>query len=174
VTGLDDGPPFDHELLASCTGQDPADVTPFTFGPPVSPHLAATLDPAALLPLPWDGTLVVEGVGGLLVPLTPTYSVRDLAVDVGLPLVVATRTGLGTINHTLLTLEAARASGLDVALVVLGPWPGEPSRVERSNRETIGELGGVPVATIPRVDLTLGALSAAGEALLAVCGDLDD
>ena len=66
---------------------------------------------------------VVEGVGGLLVPLGPEADVRDLARDLGLPLVVAARPGLGTINHTLLTLEAARAAGLTVAGVVLTPWP---------------------------------------------------
>ena len=69
-----------------------------------------------------------EGVGGLLVPITPGYLVRDLAIDLGLPVVVAARTGLGTINHTLLTVEAARAGGLSVAGVVMTPWPGEPSR----------------------------------------------
>ncbi len=57
--------------------------------------------------------LVCEGVGGLLVPLCPDYLVRDLAVDLGLPLVIAASPGLGTINHTLLTIEAARAAGLD-------------------------------------------------------------
>ena len=92
------------------------------FGPPVSPHLAAELAGAALEPGGARGrgaraaaaadVVVVEGVGGLLVPLTLGYSVRDLAVDLGLPVVVAARPGLGTINHTLLTLEAARAAGL--------------------------------------------------------------
>ena len=53
-----------------------------------------------------------EGVGGLLVPITTGYLVRDLAIDLGLPVVVAARTGLGTINHTLLTVEAARTAGL--------------------------------------------------------------
>ena len=90
-----------------------------------------------------------EGVGGLLVPITPGYLVRDLALDLGLPLVVAARPGLGTINHTLLTLEAARAAGLDPVAVVMTPWPAEPSRLERSNRETVERLGGVPVATLP-------------------------
>ena len=52
-----------------------------------------------------------EGVGGLLVPITPGYLVRDLAVDLGLPVVIAARPGLGTINHTLLTVESARAAG---------------------------------------------------------------
>ena len=54
--------------------------------------------------------LVAEGVGGLLVPLTREHTVRDLAVALGLPVVVAARPGLGTISHTLLTLEAARAA----------------------------------------------------------------
>ena len=58
------------------------------------------------------GVLVCEGVGGLLVPLTDTATVRDLAAAFGFPLVVAARPGLGTINHTLLTLAAARAAGL--------------------------------------------------------------
>ena len=86
--------------------------------------------------------LVVEGVGGLLVPLTTRFTVRDLAVALGLPVVVAARPGLGTISHTLLTVEAARAAGLDVRAVVLTPWPDEPSAMERSNRETIARDGG--------------------------------
>ena len=67
--------------------------------------------------------LVCEGVGGLLVPLTPTYLVRDLARELGYPVVVVAGPGLGTINHTLLTIEAARAAGLEVRAVVLTPWP---------------------------------------------------
>ena len=58
------------------------------------------------------------------------------------------RPGLGTINHTLLTLEAARAAGLPVAGVVLTPWPDQPGLIERSNLETIAELGVVEVATL--------------------------
>jgi len=96
--------------------------------------------------------LIVEGVGGLLVPLTPDFSVRDLAVGLGLPVVIAARTGLGTINHTLLTVEAARAAGLDVRAVVLTPWPVTPSTMERSNRQTIERLAGVDVAGLELVD----------------------
>ena len=58
---------------------------------------------------------------------------------------VAAPHGLGTINHTLLTVEAARAAGLDVAGVVMTPWPGEPSAIESSNRATVERLAGVPV-----------------------------
>ena len=78
--------------------------------------------------------VVAEGVGGLLVPLTLGYTVRDLAVDLGWPVVVAARPGLGTINHSLLTVESARAAGLDVRAVVLTPWPAQPSVMQRSNR----------------------------------------
>ena len=149
VTGLDDEPGEfgrDHELLASAAGagQAPEEVAPYRFGPPVSPHLAAELagidhraGRAGWRPRARTALLVCEGVGGLLVPITPGYLVRDLAVDLGLPVVVAAPTGLGTINHTLLTVEAARAAGLTVAGVVMTPWPDEPSEIERSNRATV-------------------------------------
>lgn len=156
VTGLDEPPgewPPDHELLALAAGMEPEEVAPFRYGPAVSPHLAAALadqpiDPAALVARARehaDRMLVVEGVGGLLVPLTENYNVRDLAVELALPVVIAASPGLGTINHTLLTLEAARAVGLDVVAVVLTPWATKPSRMERSNREAIAGLGKVEV-----------------------------
>ena len=105
-------------------------------------------------------------MGGLLVPLAPGYDVRELARELGLRLVIAARPGLGTINHTLLTLEAARSAELDVASVVLTPWPEAPSIIERSNRDTIAALGAVPVATLPRVTRpTPAQLAAAGATL---------
>ena len=82
--------------------------------------------------------LVVEGVGGFLVPLAlgpPAYLIRDLARELGLAVVIAAAPGLGTINHTLLTIESVRAAGLELAAVVLTPWPAEPAEVERSNRD---------------------------------------
>ena len=109
------------------------------------------------------GTLVCEGVGGLLVPLTTDYSIRDLAVDLGLPLVIVARTGLGTINHTLLTVEAARAGGLRIAGIVMTPWPEHSEPIERSNRATVERLSGVAVSGLPPA--TPGTLAAAGAAL---------
>lgn len=160
VTGLDDEPGEfgrDHELLASVAnaGQAPDEVAPHAFGPPVSPHLAAELagtviEPAELVAAARAHELLVcEGVGGLLVPLTPGYLVRDLAVDLGLPVVIAARPGLGTISHTLLTAESARAAGLRVAGVVMTPWPDVPSEMERSNRATVERLGDVQVTGLP-------------------------
>lgn len=163
LTGLDEAPepgwPRDDELLAAAAGAPVATTTARRYGPPVSPHLAAELSGeevalselvAALAALGRDAdAVVVEGVGGLLVPLNATDTVRDLAVALALPLVVAAHPGLGTLNHTLLTVEAARASGLDVRAVVLGPWPADPTVMERSNRDTIQARAGVAVACLP-------------------------
>jgi dethiobiotin synthetase len=167
VTGTDDAPgsvwPPDHELLAGAAsaGQKPDDVTPYRFGPAVSPHLAAQLagsqidaavlrDRACEISVGADA-LVCEGVGGLLAPLTDDYSVRDLAVDIGLPLVVVARTGLGTINHTRLTVEVARAAGLHVAGIVMTPWS-SPEPLEESNRATVEAATGVAVSVLTPTD----------------------
>lgn len=176
VTGLDEpelGRPPDHELLAAAAGRPADEVARHRFGPPVSPHLAAelagtALEPAALVAAAHAlraDLVVAEGVGGLLVPLTLGYTVRDLAVDLGWPVVVAARPGLGTINHSLLTIEAARAGGLDVRAVVLTPWPALPSAMHRSNVEAIARLGGVEVATLGEVGLDVAALALAGATL---------
>jgi dethiobiotin synthetase len=178
VTGLDEpepGRPADHELLGAAAGVAPDAVAPLRFGPAVSPHLAAELagtaiDPAQVMAAARAAgaaadALVVEGVGGLLVPLTADFTIRDLAVALGLPVVVAARPGLGTISHTLLTVEAARAAALDVRAVVLTPWPEAPSAMERSNRATIARMAAVEVATLRAVGTAVGALAAAGAAL---------
>jgi dethiobiotin synthetase len=166
ITGLDesaaDGWPHDHELLARAAGCRPDEVVLSSYGPPVSPHLASELAGRgmALAELvsgvravvnPRE-VAIIEGVGGLLVPLDLQSNVRDLARALGLPLLVAARPGLGTINHTLLTLEAARAAGLHVAGAVLTPWPDDPDTIERSNLDTIQRLGQVEVSTLPVVD----------------------
>jgi dethiobiotin synthetase len=162
VTGLaETGTPLpDHELLIASarSRQSPTEVAPYRFDPPVSPHLAAELsnvriEPAQILAAAGraasrSDALIVEGVGGLMVPLSSGYLVRDLAVDLGLPLVIAARPSLGTINHSLLTLESARAAGIDVASLVLTPWPETPTALERSNLETISSLGRIAVHTL--------------------------
>ena len=166
VTGLDElSTESDHELLRRAAGSSQSDeeIAPYRYGPPVSPHLGAALAgeeikpghlrAAAAAAAAGADALVCEGVGGLLVPLSADYLVRDLAVDLGHPLVIAAAPGLGTINHTLLTIEVARAAGLGVAAVVLTPWPTQPSPIELSNRETIAALGAVEVRTLPPLDL---------------------
>ena len=164
ITGLDerDGDwPLDDELLAkhASAGQSREEVSPHRFGPPVSPHLAAEMAGEQIEPLALAreareraekaDALVCEGIGGLMVPLAGGFLVRDLAVELDLPVVIAAKTGLGTINHTLLTIEAANAAGLNVTGVVMTPWPSDPSDVERNNRETVERLGEVPVHGLP-------------------------
>jgi dethiobiotin synthetase len=165
VTGLDEAGEPDHALLRRAAGSEQPDdeIAPYRYGPPASPHLAAALageeiDPrrlvaGALAAASHADALVCEGVGGLLVPLSPTFLVRDFAAELALPLAVASSPGLGTINHTLLTIEAARDASLAVESVVLTPWPERPGPIEESNRETIESLGRVRVETLPRLDL---------------------
>jgi dethiobiotin synthetase len=139
----------------------------------VSPHLAAglagtTIEPHDLVRAAQRAgervdVLVCEGVGGLLVPLTTGYAIRDLAVDLHLPVVIAARPGLGTISHSLLAVESARVAGLEVKAVVLTPWPDEPTTMEESNRATIAQIAGVQVATL--AETTPDDLAAAGATL---------
>ena len=115
-----------------------------------------------------EASLIVEGVGGLLAPLAEDYTVCDFAVALELPLLIAARPGLGTINHTLLTLQAARGAKLEVRAVVLTPWPEQPSVLEHSNRETIARLGEVEVAGLSPVqsqaDFSRAGRSSLGDA----------
>jgi dethiobiotin synthetase len=170
VTGLIEpaGVLPDHELLRRSAGssQSAEAVAPYRFGPAVSPHLAAELVGIEVAPghlvagaeaaAAHSDVLVVEGVGGLLVPLCADYSVRDFAAELALPIVIAARPGLGTINHTLMTIECARAAGLEVAAVVLTPWARFPNPVERSNRRTIEALGEVETFGLPKVEIASG------------------
>jgi dethiobiotin synthetase len=123
---------------------------------PLSPHLAArlngvTIDVQTLL----DGLAaqapssrwIVEGAGGTLVPINESQLMTDLMVRLALPVVVVARTRLGTINHTLLTLEALRARSLAVAGVVM------VGRRNLENRRAIETYGGVRVlGELPRLD----------------------
>lgn len=183
VTGLDEPEgswPADDALLASLCGMSREQVAPLRYGPAVSPHFAAQLageriEPgriiaaarAAMCSAADEGaTLVVEGVGGLLVPLTDGLSVRDLAAALGLPLLIAARPGLGTISHTLLSIESARAAGLDVRAVALTPWRQDPPAIALSNMETIAQIGKIEAVGLPEVsEPSAAALAAAGAAL---------
>ncbi|MBF0192473.1 MAG: dethiobiotin synthase [Magnetococcales bacterium] len=129
---------------------------------PLSPHESARLDGVeiGLADFVWSESggrpVVVEGAGGVMVPLNGRDRMIDLMVRLALPVVVVARTALGTINHTLLTLEALRARRLEVAGVILS---GLPNRV---NREAIMGFGGVALlAEIPWLDpLTPDVLAA--------------
>ena len=94
--------------------------------------------------------LVVEGAGGLLVPLTPGETYADLAVALGLPVLVVARAGLGTVNHTALTVEALRARRLTVAGVVLNRTvPDDDASVPHNAGEIERLTGTAVLATLP-------------------------
>ena len=115
---------------------------------PASPHAAAAAEGIALTPSAFrlpatDNHLVVEGAGGLLVPLAPGFLMVDLLAQLGLPAVVVSRHYLGSINHTLLTLEALRQRQIPVRGLVFN---GEPTP---ATEEFIAAHTGVPI--MPRV-----------------------
>lgn len=89
--------------------------------------------------------VLVEGAGGLLVPIKRNYFVADLARELRLPVVIVARLGLGTINHTLLTVRQAQASGLKIVGVILNDTTGHHGLAERTNEQAIAELCGVPL-----------------------------
>ena len=92
--------------------------------------------------------VIVEGAGGLMVPLAGGLLVADLVRELGLPLLVVARPGLGTINHTVLTCFAAQQMGLDVAGVIINNFPDSPGPAEQSAAHHIGSLCGAPVLGI--------------------------
>jgi dethiobiotin synthetase len=165
-TGVAAGQPGDLDIYLETSGLNPPDeelrlMNPYRFRLPASPHLAAEGEGAEVNPERIEQSiktlsrsyqaLVVEGAGGLLVPLTRRENTLDLALSLGLHLVVVARSGLGTINHSLLTLEVAAKAGLSVAAVALNraendcPDKNYLKKLEQDNRRVIAELSGVEV-----------------------------
>lgn len=119
---------------------------------PASPHLSAELDgvqidPAALTPPDVPGPLVIEGAGGLMVPLTRTTLLIDVFAHWGLPVVLCARTALGTINHTLLSVEALRARSIPIAgIAFIGEEKADSQRIIAELAQ-VRVLGRLPVIT---------------------------
>ncbi len=137
---------------------------------PLSPHLSAALAGArievrGLLDLAWaqpvESRWVLEGAGGVLVPLNERELLVDLIALLGLPAVIAARSTLGTINHTLLTIEALRARAVPIAGVVLVGPPDTDNRVAIETRGSVSVIG-----ELPRLEpLTPAGLQAAADSL---------
>ena len=98
--------------------------------------------------------MLVEGIGGLIVPITRRYNVADLALQMGLPLIIVSRLRLGTLNHTLLTINAARQHGLKIKGVILNPSDaGEVNAIEQEQGKLIEEFSDTPVlGTCPFIE----------------------
>ncbi len=153
----------------------------YRFEPACSPHLAARLagQPIELARITAAtarladryGAVVVEGAGGVLVPLGPATTMLDLAAALGLPAVVVARAGLGTLNHVLLTVDALRRRDVCVAGVVLNdaePAPDGSGWIRDDNARTLGERGARVLARVPwcadghaALDLALGGIDVA-------------
>jgi dethiobiotin synthase len=143
-TGSEEG--TDTEWIRNITGLPAERFIPeaYCLKKPLSPHAAAvlegvTIDPSSIIPPSVDGRLIVEGAGGVMVPLNDHHFMLDLMKQFGFPVLVVARSTLGTINHTLLTLMALRHAGLEVTGVVMnGP-------LNESNKKAIEHFGKVPV-----------------------------
>ena len=156
------GEPSDAARLAEAAGGgDPPElVCPYTFAAPLAPAVAARVEgrsvslprilEAAAALAGRHAALVVEGAGGLLTPLTEDATYADLAAALGLPVLVVARAGLGTVNHTALTVEALRARGLRVHGVVLNRTTRAADPSEAHNAPEIERLTGARVlAALP-------------------------
>lgn len=131
-------------------------ICPQRFAEPLAPAVAAqrarqkiewnAIDSAIQMMTRQSDVLIVEGVGGILVPVDKQLTVRDMAKWLGLPAVIVARSGLGTINHTLLTAEALRQANVAMAGVVMNRYPPEtPSAAEETNPRAIERWGNVPI-----------------------------
>lgn len=174
-SGLDDE--TDSEVVARLAGLPPERVLPeaYRLRSPLSPHRSAEIDGVAIkaadltfpvLPTP----LVIEGAGGLMVPLNRRTSFIDIFAEWRLPVILCARTTLGTINHTLLSIEALRARSIPLAgIAFIGDEMADTQR-------TIVEMGGVPqLGRLPHLDpltdKTLRDAMIAGFAFASCTGD---
>ncbi|OGC04694.1 dethiobiotin synthase [candidate division WOR-1 bacterium RIFOXYA12_FULL_43_27] len=133
-------------------------LNPISLPPPLSPLAAARkankplkkqtilkkiLSSYSLLTTHYS-LLIVEGVGGALVPITKDYMVADLIKDLKIPAIIVARAGLGTINHTLLTIEALRRRKIRILGIIMNGYSGKELS-EETNAEIINEISGVPI-----------------------------
>ncbi len=161
-TGVGPEGPLDALALQAAAGGEDAleDVCPQRFALPAAPTVAARAEGRGVelwaIQRAYERLrarhecVIAEGAGGLLVPATEELSMADLARELDLPLIVVARASLGTINHTLLTLEAAVERGLAVAGVVISHADGPLSDADASNLGALRDaLGGALLGEIP-------------------------
>jgi dethiobiotin synthetase len=151
----------DAEFLAQCAdARHPLDlICPQRYLEPLAPAVAAK---RAKLPLEWEtidraiiemshgsDVMIVEGIGGIMVPMDSKHTMLDVAQWLNVPTVIVARPALGTINHTLLTLNALRSQQVPVAGVVVNRYPAEKaSAAEETNPRAIEQWGRTTVLTI--------------------------
>lgn len=159
-TGIEPGEPGDLAVVERLAGPLPTR-EPARYPEPLAPETAAAragqppvtlaeiVDAVAELSATAD-LVLVEGAGGVLVRLAPDLTVLHVAAALNADLIVVTDPGLGTLNHTELTVQAARAAGVHVRGLVIGSWPAAPDLAMTCNLADLPRLTGVPVvASIP-------------------------
>lgn len=172
----------DAELLKRSSGCKAADrdVAPYVFRAPLAPSEAASLEGAVVeytrirdayerISAAHD-FIIVEGAGGLLVPLAPDLLVADLAVRLELPLLIVARPGLGTVNHTLMTCECALARGIRVLGIVVNGMADLPDAAEEYAPRVIAELSGLPILAIFRRYVAADGITAVRRVAAAIGG----
>ncbi|MGM0380757.1 MAG: dethiobiotin synthase [bacterium] len=151
----------DLEFVQRCCGNKYEDeilklMCPLRFRKPASPHLAAAVENRQINPEQIIDTygrltekfdeLIVEGAGGIMVPITEDYLMLDLMVELDIPVILVSRSGLGTINHTLLSLEVLAEKGVEIAGVFFNnPDSAQWTAVEKDNARIIKKIGNLDV-----------------------------
>jgi dethiobiotin synthetase len=153
--------PQDGALLSSLTGQDLEEAVPVRYSLPLSPYAGileekrdfslADLKEHYLRLLERYEFLVVEGAGGIAVPIKRDYNYAHLALDWGLPILLVARAGLGTINHTYLSYFYAKSMGLNILGIVMNGFEGKDVS-EKTNPIIVEELTGIKPLQVPRVE----------------------
>lgn len=135
---------------------------PYSFPLTASPHLAAknegkTIDISVIkkayvetLESPSLDVLLIEGAGGVYVPLNEHDTMLDLIKELGTPVILVTPAGLGMINHTLLSVEALKTRSIKIAGIVVNRMPDPPGIIEEDNVKTVERLSGVPILAVIR------------------------
>lgn len=174
--------PRDAACLAHAAGRSDLsreEACPVAYREPLAPAVAArragdetglgTLSDAYNQAAAESQPVLVEGAGGLLVPATESLTMADLAHLWRLPVLVVARAGLGTLNHTALTVHHARRRGLHVLGIVVNRYPENPDVATRTNPDELERLTGVPVLgrlpELPHVDTTEPSLDGLAEAV---------
>jgi dethiobiotin synthetase len=149
--GLDEDGSGDADAVARLSGVAAAQILPnaWRLATPCSPHRAAeidgvTIDPDALAPPPIEGPLVIEGAGGVMVPITRSCTFADLFARWRYPVVLVARTELGTINHSLLSIEALRARGVPLLGIAFVGEGNEDSEATIAAMGKVKRLGRLP------------------------------
>lgn len=174
----------DSELLAAASDTPyPLDlICPNRYEEPLAPGVAAR---RAGQPIDWDAVsrairwmsqdsdcMIIEGAGGLLVPLDEQHTILDLILALDIPVLIVARPFLGTINHTLLTIAALRQAGIEIAGVVINRYPAENAGIaEETSAQQIEKFGHVPVLSIvPDENFVTPAI---GPGIMSAIGQVD-